>query len=76
MKALEDESGWNGWGGVSQPWNEGQPPRQGKKMKASAAGEGVVLAKIGDGMAALAGGPNKALVSQCLLVVLRDNSRQ
>ena len=62
---------WMGGGGP-QPWNEGQPPRKGKKMKASAAGEGVVLAKIKDGMAASAAGPNQALVSQCSLVVLRD----
>ena len=45
-------------------------------MKASAAGEGVVLAEIGDGMAALAAGPNQALVSQCSLVVLQDSLRK
>ena len=43
-------------------------------MMASAAGEGVVLAGIEDGMAASAAGPNQALVSQCLLVVLRDKA--
>ena len=59
-------------GGVSQPWNEGKPPTQGKKMKASAAGEGVVLAGIKDGIAASAAGPNQALVSQCSLVVLQN----
>ena len=41
-------------------------------MMASAAGEGVVLAKIKDGMAASAAGPNQALISQYPLVVLRD----
>ena len=51
MRAWEDESGWSGWGGVSQPWNEGQPPRQGKKMKASAAEEGVVLTEMEEGLA-------------------------
>ena len=43
---------------------------------ASAAGEDVVLAKIEDGMAALAAGLNQALLSQCLLVVLRDSLRK
>ena len=57
-------------------WNEGQPPRQRKKMMASAAGEDVVLAKIEDGMAALADGLNQTLVSQCLLVVSRDSLRK